>query len=159
MKKSFFFLSFFLFCALITASTVFFKKNSSAVHIFQQGGEMKKSFLGFEGLFAVIAITDQEHFGEVTQLAEKLSQDQSGLSKGVFVLEYPDEDHLVWPEHSSPKNLWILRGFDGSRYALYPFSQVPSYYFIKRNQIASGPYEKRVDLLKAMIAEQKNNKA
>ena len=157
MNKKIKFFVFFVAIIFLFYRSSFFSTKKNLHQFDQYTQQLKKEFSDFEGMFPVIVVTNQEKLDLVSQLAKKFLEANNDLCKGVYILEYPEQNSITLSEEM-PSNLWVIKNFDGSLYALYPFSKLPSYYFIKSNQIAAGPYEKRIDLLDAMVAEKKNNK-
>lgn len=104
------------------------------------------------GRYPIIAITNKERWPYVEQLSGKINRDFKDEFKGVFLIDYSGQDLDFFSSISAKDRVWLLDGFDGSHYALYPFTKIPAYYFIDEQYMAQGPFYKRSELLRAVLA-------
>ena len=153
-----------LFFLLIVALSAFLFKDrartsnqdSDLYKIEVQGHLEPLNWSDFEGRYPIIAITDKKHYESVEQLAIKLNEHFSTLSKGIFFLDYSGQEQDFFMTLQGQDRCWGLRNFDGSIFALYPFTRIPAYYYIDEALTAHGPFYKRKEIIQALVKEEKN---
>lgn len=102
----------------------------------------------FPGKVGVVVITDSHHWSKVQQLAKKL--ENNSFSKGLFVIDYTGQEDEFFRNINGQYGCYFLQRFNGSSYAMYPFTHVPAYYLIDDSMIAQGPFYKRKDILQKL---------
>ena len=104
-----------------------------------------------EGRYPIIAITNKERWPYVEALSKKINTKYYQDFKGVFLIDYSGEEYDFFSKISGKNKVWLLDSFDGSHYALYPFTKIPAYYYIDNHNIAHGPFYKRGELLQKAL--------
>lgn len=154
-----------LFCFLALVLVAFLSKKYTSSQtsdldpysIYVEGSEREKSWSDFEGQYPIIAVTDSEHFALTRELALKLQKHFFPLTKGIFLLDYSGQEQEFFATIQGEENCWSLKNFDGSIYALYPFTKIPAYYFIDEMQTAHGPFYQRKELVRQLVRYDKKS--
>ena len=115
------------------------------------GEPMVSTWAQLEGRYPIIAITNKERWPYVEALSKKINIKYQQDFKGVFLIDYSGEEYDFFSQVSGKNKVWLLDSFDGSHYALYPFTKIPAYYYIDKHNIAHGPFYKRSELLQKAL--------